>query len=173
MCTRVSGRPVATSSFPFLQDPSFLRLLRLPSAETFPGFPSPVPESREVSTVVWGWGLLWESCGKPLTAGPLQGCWSRGTIVSPLSTYRLQKSPAMLFLASSPLWAPGAGNCGAQATSPGANRDSMLIELCSVGRSLAVALTASAAALLYRWPGPLRAPGELGQQPREAGAAGR
>lgn len=42
----------------------------------------------------------------------------------------------MLFLASYPPWEPGAGNCGAQATPPGADPDSLLIEArSSVGPS--------------------------------------
>lgn len=98
--------------------------------------PSPIPESREVSLWSGAGGLLRASCGKPLAAGPLQGCWFRGTIVSPLGTDSLQKSSAVLLLASSPPQAPGAGNCGAQATPPGANPDSLLIRArCSVGRS--------------------------------------
>lgn len=160
------------SSFPFLWDPSHcFSCCAPPRPAKVPPSPAPAP-CVAVSPPSPGAEGVSGSCLRLLPLGSFKAAGQRE--VSLLRSARsLQKSPAspsVPLLLPVPV-APGAGDCGAPATPLRGDPDSLLRAPGS-SRDSQPAVAAARAAFLSRLPGPPRAQGELGQQPRDAGAAG-
>lgn len=170
------SRPLRSS--PSLRDRSLLRGLRL--ADTLEG--SPKSRARALRTTrplsPGAWGFSGRPAGGCSLLGPFRASGQRKVSLLP-STLRgassLQKtsaslSPCLFF--SLPQRRQELGTAEPRLHLSRRGDPNSLLRASFSQDSKPAAAAARAAALLSRLPGPPRAPGELGQRPRDAGAAG-
>lgn len=153
-------------SFPSLRDPSHCSLdcARLR--------PAKAPQVLRCARSRLGLGAVRPSCQRLLAAGTLRGGWPEGSVAfSPGSPgcFESSEKPGLavrcLFF-SLPRRRQELRTAGPRLTPPTGDPNSLLRAPFSSRDSE----PAAPAALLSRLPDPPRAPGELGQRPRDAGA---
>lgn len=176
VCTGESGRSAGSSPLSLLSR-TLLAAPRLRSAETGEGTPKSRARAPRCPRSRLGLGALRPSCQRLLAAGPLRGGWSEGSVASSPGSPGCPESPEKPSLAvrslffSLPRRRPELGTAEPRLTPPGGDLNSLFHAPFSSGDSKP-AVAAAPAALLSRLPGSPRAPGELGQWPRDVGALG-